>query len=92
MCDPVRLDEMVACGETWLRYFQPLRKAMNKALVPKGGDAPESQGGAAPRRVRYAILALPKGHGATHHGHYGGVLQSVCPLATEQILQINPAN
>ena len=42
-CNPRHLDELVTSDETWIYHFEPSRKAMNKAWVPKGGDEPQKQ-------------------------------------------------
>ena len=42
-CDPRRFDDLLTGDDTWLCYFEPLRKAVNKAWVPKGGDASQNQ-------------------------------------------------
>ena len=62
-------------------YFEPLRKAMNKASVPKGRDVPQiARQYRSKKKVFYTHKILLKGHCATEttqgrKEHQGGVLQ-----------------
>ena len=64
--DPRCLDELVTGDETWLYYFGPLRKAMNKAWVPKGVDA-QLICNASEKKVLYTTFFLLKGHWYRSH-------------------------
>ena len=84
--DRRHLDELETGNKTWIHYFEPLKKAENKAWVPKGWDAPQIT-----RRCRsqkYFTHYLLQGHGAAEgrKGHHGGIglLQRLCSFGTEQ--------
>ena len=78
-CDLRRLDELVIGDETWLCYFEPLRKAVKKDWVPKGGDVPQSARRCRPeKKVLYTtfldskgiVLQKPRKAGNTITGEY----------------------
>ena len=64
-CDQRHPCKMVTGDETWQYYSEPLRKAINKAWVPKGGSHPKLRGNAALRRRYHTQYFWLRGHYAT---------------------------
>ena len=64
-CDPRHLDELITGDETWLHYFEPFRKAMNKPWASKGADVSQIASQCRSKKILYTIFVLLKGHCAT---------------------------
>ena len=90
-CYPRHLGELVTGDETWLYYFEPMRKAMNKAWVPKRGDMPQlARRCCSEQKVPYTLFLLLKRHCATETTQdksITGEYYRDCSFGNEQILQ-----
>jgi len=55
------LDEIVTGDETWVYFFEPKRKAQNKAWIKKGANAPRILRKSRSSKVLYTIFYTTKG-------------------------------